>query len=87
MIGSARMPTLPQAEPQSETPDLPGFGADLDEHQQLIAWEFLMCLDLGFSIAQSQALIEVPHFSWHSADDLITAHPTWPLATVVDELT
>ena len=87
MIGSTRMPSLPlppsgaavAAEPEPED-------RLLDEFESLIAWEFLMCLDLGFSIEQSTALVAVRNFTWHEAERLLKERG-YPHATVVDELT
>jgi hypothetical protein len=75
---------FPQAAPTDPPPDS---SHELDEHEQLVAWEFLMCLEMGFSVEQSMAMLGVQHFTWHDAQDLIRAHPSWPLATIVDELT
>ena len=77
------MPSPPAAEPKSEPDELPVH--ELDEYQNLIAWEFLCLLDLGFDIAQATALVHVPHFSWHTADALLKRG--WPHETVTDELT
>lgn len=86
MMHGAHMPVFgpkpPQADPQPATDDL---NWELDEVQNLVAWECLMCLDLGFDLEQSMTLIALPNFTWHAADTLLKKG--WPHATVVDELT
>jgi len=58
---------------------------ELSEDQQVAAWEFLMLLDLGFTVQQGLKLVAIPHFSWHDAERLVKKG--MPLELVIDQLT
>lgn len=80
------MPTFGPRPPQAEpAPEPEPNDRVLDEFESLIAWEFLMCLDLGFSIEQATLLTCVRNFSWHEAERLL--EKGCPHETVVDQLT
>jgi hypothetical protein len=62
---------LPPMPPQAQTEQEEGLDRQLDEHEQLVAWEFLMLLELGFTVKDSHLLVAIPYFTWHDADDLL----------------
>ena len=87
MIGSASMPSVPNPlSPKVDKPEPLLPNDELDEEQRITAWNFLCLLDLGFSISQCLAIIEIrPRVSWHDAECLL--QQGCPHETAVDLLT
>lgn len=55
------------------------------EHERILRWRYLMLLDLGFSLEQTQLLVSVPDLDWHRAEYLLRKGMSHEL--VVNELT
>lgn len=67
MFGVSTPPSPKKPEPE---PD-PVQAEELDEAQNIVAWRYLMLLDLGISPTDALELVAIPHLDWHSAERLI----------------
>jgi len=63
---------VPSAKGSAAAEETPGEdGRVLEDFQRLVAWRFLMLLDLKFSVEQATALVQDRNFDWHRAEYLI----------------
>lgn len=56
---------------KSDPPPTPAEKRELTEAEQLLAWRYLMLLDLGFVPDEAYTLIRNPRLNWHDAERLI----------------
>lgn len=43
----------------------------LSDAEEIVAWRYLMLLDLSFTPEEALELVAIPHLNWHDAERLV----------------
>lgn len=60
---------MPKAKPRHVVAD--DDDVELSDAEEVVAWRYLMLLDLTFTPDEALELVAIPHLNWHDAERLL----------------